>query len=326
MPDPTANQVHYDPILSNVAVLYRQNASNFVAGQVFPTVPVDQASGTYWRYPKEAFFRDDVAVRPMGGRAPLTGFGATRDTYSVEEEALGHAIDDREPANASGIDVERTTTIMLTQQMLIHRDRKFAAAWFKTGVWGTDVTGVTSSPSASQSIYWNLSTSLPVKEVAQRKRAVGIATGFEPNVLVIGSDVEIALHNHPDVLDRIKYTERGIVTNELLASLFGVDRLVVAVASRNSADEGQTASMATIFDAKGALLAFAPPAPSLEMPSAGYIMAWSGLLGAGAFPSIAPVSRYRDELAHSTVIEARSAYSMKTVASDLGVYFSGIVQ
>jgi hypothetical protein len=57
-------------------------------------------------------------------------------------------------------------------------------------------------------------------------------TGFAPNILVIGPHVLQALRNHPEILDRIKYTERGIVTEDLIASLLGVEKILVSYATQ----------------------------------------------------------------------------------------------
>lgn len=43
----------------------------------------------------------------------------------------------------------------------------------------------------------------------------------------MGPKVFRALRNHPKVLDRIKYTTRGLVTLEMLSQLFGVPGLYV---------------------------------------------------------------------------------------------------
>ena len=52
-------------------------------------------------------------------------------------------------------------------------------------------------------------------------------TGMRPNVAIMTPDVERVLANNSLVLDRIKYTQRGIVTRDLLASLFGADNAYV---------------------------------------------------------------------------------------------------
>lgn len=324
MPDPTVSQGHVDQLLTNISVAYMQE-SGFIADKVFPTVPVQHASDLYWKYTKDAFFRNDVGPRPMGGYAPVTGHGMSTGTYNCAERALAAWIDDRERANTSPpYDIDRAKTRLITGQHMIDRDSQFCTKYMKTGVW-TDLTGVSSAPDATHELQWDLSTSLPSKAVRFRKRAVKKATGFEPNTLVLGSKVEIDLMQHPDLIDRVKYTGNALSLDPNdLAQYFDVDKVVVATASQNTADEGQTAAFSFIASERDALLVYAAPEPGLEVPSGGYIFAWTGLLGDNAItPSVA--WRGRDERAHSDWIEVRTAYDMNVVGSDLGVYFSGIV-
>lgn len=327
MPEPTVSQGHLDAQLTNVSVAFMQEDSAFVADAMFPIVPVAHASDVYLVYPREAFFRDDVGPRPMGGYSPSTGHKLARQTYHAEEEGLTAWLDDRERANVTPpYDPERSKVRLITAQHMIHRDKRFVSAYMKTGVWTTDVAGVAAAPGAAEALFWSLSTSTPAKEVRKRKRVVKRLTGFEPNKLVIGSDVELELINHPDLIDRTKYTGDGAVSLDLVlvAQYFGVEKVVVGVGVENTADEGLTGTNAFIVGAKDALLTYAPPEPGLDVPSAGYIFAWTGLLGQSA-ASPAAVWRGRDERAHSDWFECRTAYDMRVVAPDLGVFFNEIV-
>ena len=62
MPDPSVNEGHFDQLLTNISVAWMQDAGNFMASKVFPTVPVAKASDKYNVYPKGAFLRDEVRV------------------------------------------------------------------------------------------------------------------------------------------------------------------------------------------------------------------------------------------------------------------------
>ena len=62
------------------------------------------------------------------------------------------------------------------------------------------------------------------------KEAVRRQIGRRPNTVVMGAAVFAMLKMHPKILDRIKYTGRDVATTDLLASLFGVERVVVGEA------------------------------------------------------------------------------------------------
>ena len=62
-------------------------------------------------------------------------------------------------------------------------------------------------------------------------------SGFAPNIAVMGAYVMAALKKHADIIDRIKYTQRGVVTEDLIATLFDVDELFVSYATVASGPE-----------------------------------------------------------------------------------------
>lgn len=322
------NVGHYDAPLTAFSIAYVQSADGFVATKVFPIAPVALASGVYPVWPRGNFFRDDVAVRPMGGRTRMQGINVTWASYAIEEEGLSATIDDRERANQTDpINTERAKTKMLMSQMLIHADRKWAAAFMKTSVWSADIAGHATLNDATNSVFWNLSTSDPAKEIRKRKRQVSIATGFVPNTLVLGSDVELALLDNAAIIARMTggatRDNPAMIDIADLERAFGL-RVLVARAIYNTANEGATESMSYIVASKSALLVYAPPAPSLEEPSGGYTFAWTGLLGGSA--SGVTVRRWREEPVRSDFIEASTAHTQKLVAADLGIYFNNIVQ
>ena len=326
MPQPTVTQVHIDRLLTNAAIRYAQKAENFVAGQVFPLLPVVHQSDYVTVFPKGYFMRDDMAPRPLGGRPNRTGFEIEKVLYACEEEALEYPLDDRISANADQpIDPELRAAELLAEKALIHRDRVFGADFFSASVWSTEYSGVASGSEVEAEkkfLKFSQSGSIPVKEILNWRTAMRRKTGQVPNVIVLGALVFNELINHPEVLERIKYTSAApaIVTEQILAQLFRVDKVVVAESVQNSAPEGKADEIGFILNEKDILLAHAAPAPSLQTPSAGYTIAWTGLLPGvnNAFGGV--IERGREELAHSDIFQVRTAFTMKATAADLGAF------
>ena len=148
-------------------------------------------------------------------------------------------------------------------------------------------------------------------------------TGFRPNTLVLSPRVFYALKNHEDILDRIKYTQKGIVTNDLLATLFEVDNVYTAWGVVNTASQGEEDDINFIMG-DHALLCYVNPRPAIKQPSAGYIFTWTGLMGASAYGSRI-VRLPMDILGLGTErIEGEIAFDPKVIAQDLGVFFKDI--
>ena len=66
MPNPIRQDIHVNRPLTNISVAYIQKATSFVAGQVFPIVPVKKQSDRYFVYLKEDWFRDEAMKRVQG--------------------------------------------------------------------------------------------------------------------------------------------------------------------------------------------------------------------------------------------------------------------
>ena len=112
------------------------------------------------------------------------------------------------------------------------------------------------------------------------------------------------------------------MTEDVLAQILGLDKVLIGGAVENTAKEGATATMARLF-AKDALLVYAAPRPSLMLPWAATRSRGPDNLGAGA--NGARIKRFRMESIASDRIEGEMAYDMKLVAADLGVFFSNVI-
>lgn len=323
---PTPRQVHLDAILTNISIAYVQSADDFIAHRVFPIVPVKKQSDRYYVYPKGAWFRDEAQKRAPGAAPAEATFDVDNTpTYFCEEWALMSPIPDEERANADNpLDPDRDHAEFLTQKLLIRRERLWVERFFGPGVWGTDLTGVAANPGPGQFLQWDQANSNPFKLVKDLKARVRSQTGFEPNTLVLGYQVYIALTEHPEAVDRIKYTQKGVVTLDLLASLFEVERVLVGKAVVNTAREGEQ-DLFGFVHGKHALLVYAAPNPGLRKPSGGYTFAWSGLNPGFDMAGIAITRGRLEEWRHADYVEARMAFDMKVVAPDLGVFLQNAV-
>ena len=323
MPQPTPLDVHVNRPLTNISVAYQQAASKYIADRVFPRVPVSKQTDQFFTYPKGEWFRTDAQVRAPATESAGSGYTLSTDTYRCEVYAVHKDIDDQTRANADQpINLDREATQFVTNQLLLKRDKDWATNFLTTGVWDKDLTGVSGTPSTNQFKQWDDAASDPIQTVQDAALDVERSTGFKPNTLVLGPDVWNQLRNHGDILDRIKYTQRGIVTEALVAAVFDVDRILVARAIENSANEGATASM-DFMVGKSALLCYSAPNPGLMTPSAGYTFTWSGLLGASAFGS--RITNFRIPITKVDRIEGEMAYDQNVIASDLGTFFASVV-
>lgn len=324
MPTPGFASTHIDAVLTNISIAYMQASENFIAQKVFPVVPVDKASGLYFKYNQGDWLRDEAAKRADATESVGSGYTVGQDSYNADVWAFHKDVGDQLLKNATNpLSPMTDATNYVASRLLLRQEVDFANTYFKTGVWGTDLTGVASAPSANQFIQFNdYVNSSPVTTIENAKEYVAGVTGYDVNTMVIGKQVFNALKNHPQIIDRIKYTSANVVTTELLARYFGVDQVLVARTLVNSAKEGQTDAPAYVYP-KGILLCHSAPNPGLLTPSAGYTFSWNGITGTSGLT----VGTYqiRMEQLKATRIESEAAWVNKVVAPNLGVYMASAV-
>jgi len=333
MANPTQSDLHVSAPLTNISVAYIQDESTYIADKVFPRVPVQKQSDLYWKYHKAEWRRQDVERRAPSTETPGVGWNVTTDQYFAHVYGVHKDIDDQLRANAdSNFNLDRDATKFITNQMLLKRDQDFVRTFLQPGVWDHDVSGVDTAPGSDQFQKWSESGSDPISDVTAAVIDLRESTGYAPNKLVIAPRVLHALRHHPDILDRIKYTQRGIVTEDLLASLFGVSQILVSWATQvvpesnrryQDPNVGDDEAEYRFITGEHALLVYANPSPSLMTPSGGYTFTWNGYLG-GNDRGIR-IKRFRQENIASDRIEAEMTYDQKVVSTDVGYFFANAV-
>lgn len=322
MPLPTPSDVHVNRLLTNVSVAYMQSPSNFACAQAVPLIPVQKQADIYSVYTRSYFYRRQMAKRAAGAESAGGGYAVDNtNTYFCDKWALHRDITDDERANQDQpYDADKDTTEFLSLQALLNMEYEFASEIFKTATW----TGGTSGADVTPGTLWDASGGDPIADILGEMAVCHGKTGYTPNTLIVGHRAwnEGFLANDA-VLDRIRYTQRGVVTEDLVASVLGLKQVIVAKGVANTAAEGAAESVSAITTEEDALLAYVEMSPSLLKPSAYYGFAWRGLMGAG--PMAQRIKRFRMEQNAADRIEIEQAFDLKIVAADLGVYFDGTV-
>ena len=257
---PELENVHVDAILSNISIQYRNAA--YVGSLLMPVVPVKKRSDIYYIYnSKGDRFRIPETLRAPKTESKTVDWKVTTDGYVCFEYALNDLIDDAERDNADApLNLEVDTTEFLTDIILLSQEKRYVD--LLTGALMTNNTTIT--------VKWeDYVNSAPIEDIEAGKQSIHSKIFRSPNTLLLGKQVYDTLKHHPDILERIKYVQKGVVTAELMASIFEVDRIIVGEAGYNTKKEGQTAVYDYLWG-KIALLAYVEPRPGLKKFSLGY--------------------------------------------------------
>jgi len=329
-----AASVHIDVALTNLTIAFLQDEKNFIADRVFPRVPVDKKSNKYYIYDRSHFNRvDQVKKRSAGTQANTIGMQVSTDSYFTDVFGLAMDFDFETLANEdAALNVRSAGAQVLTHQLLIDREIRWADTYFKAGVWGTDLTGVAGVPGANQVKQWSSYVdSTPIVDITNARRAMQLKSGgFKPNVMVVGKETRDVLVNHPNILERLNggatVTNTALITDAKLAEIFEVEEFLVMESVKNTGLEG-LAETNVFIGGKSAALYYRPRTAGLMVPSAGYIFTWDDLQNASGYGL--SIRSYTGDFLNvngiAEKIEANLAYDQKVVSTDLGVFFATIV-
>ena len=305
---PTYQQVHIDRPLTNISVAYLPG--RYIAEMLFPRVPVQQITDKYFVYDKGDWLRSEAGNRAPGTKAPRGGYALSTQQYTCVEIAIAMPVPDEIVANADDplrplADATRWTT----EQIFLKKEKKVAALAFGNSQW---------SASATPSVLWSNDTSDPIGDVEGAAEDIVSSIGQEANVGTMGREVWSKLKNHPDIVDRIKGAagpgSPAVVTLNAVASLFGLDRLLVGTAIENTAAEGKTASTGFVWG-KHFLVAYVTGSPALLAPSAGYVFTYQ----------TRETSRFREDQERTDIVETRESFDEAVVAADAGYLLKSVV-
>jgi len=254
--------------LTNVSQAYRNDPMQFIAEQVFPVVNVAKKRFNIYFYGKENLKEvvDDTRTR----------FGDTKQAqYSVTSKPFGpltghelmDGIDfDQDEMTEAPLDTEIDIVNALSEMMALVKERIVATACGNTAI-------MTQNTTLSGTSQWNdYANSTPfedLKTATQQQRLYGLRPA---NTLILSFLTFSVLQQHPDFLERVKYSGLASLTLELMTTLlgqFGITRILVSSAVEDTAGEGLTASNSFVWG-KNALLAYITGAPSLRTVNGGY--------------------------------------------------------
>lgn len=214
-----------DPVLSTIAQGYSN--SEMVASALFPAVPVPVRGGKIITFGKEDFMLYG-SQRAPGENTKRVQFGYAGGNYALVDYGLEGQVPIeviQEGQAVPGID-HAAMAVRKVSNIMALRLEKQAADIARTAA-SYAAANKTTLAGVTQWSDFTSDTSLPIQNIETAKEAVRAATGKRPNTVVMGAAVMAKLRQHPNVVDRMKYTGRDVATAEILAALFGVQRVLV---------------------------------------------------------------------------------------------------
>jgi hypothetical protein len=268
----TGRDIHIDKNLSNIAMQYRP--SGMIADLIAPIVSVPNQSNMFPVWSQADAFRTENDVRAPGTEAKKITRGVSSDNYFCQNYALKTALtlEDRENMDAEYIGELRGGRAQFLKS-------KITLNWeYRLMMQVTSGSNVGSySTVASDWIETRTGYSKPLVDIQTAISNVQDATGYKPNRCLMGELAWRNLRKHEDFISAV-WGDSGtggsrFGTREQFKALFEFDEFLVGGAYYNSNPEGYAVAVAPLW-LDNVLVYYAPPAPSLEVPSFMYSMRW----------------------------------------------------
>lgn len=258
-------------------------ASEQYIGQiVMPVQEVNQAMGNYGFLPASELAQDHDVERAAGAGYKMGDFKFQQSSYQTEEYGFGIKLDARFAATyAYVIGQDKEAWRMLAAQiahkvLLLAAEKRVAAAVFNATTFASHTTGVSTE-------WSNLASSDPEADVAAGVESSRAVLGESPDTLIISDEVARNLRRNAKLIAKLgNDRNRGQkeVANSDLASVLGIDRVIIGKSMKPTHAQGDTAAAYTdIWDDEYAMLCkLASPmtSGSPAKPGLGLTMHWGG--------------------------------------------------
>ncbi len=288
-----------DAALTDFAKRFTNNM--LFADRIAPRIGVPYQSGKYWIFAREAQELLQNTLRAAGSPAQRIRRSLSTASFFADSHALEAEIPDEDSANYQAGNLKQDATQDLIQKILLDKENRLATIL-------TDTAQVTNNTTLAGTSQWSdYGNSTPTKDVQAGKSQIAQA-GVQANFMLVGEQVFDQLINHPSVVDRFKYTQRGNVNQQDLAQLFGVSDFFVGAAVQ--VDKAGTVSFVW---GKHAILGYISPTATREDLSGCKSFVWEGAPGTiGGFGTI--VGRNPRPSAKADLLSTDFYYDQKITA------------
>jgi hypothetical protein len=262
--------------LQNVSVAYKN--TTYIGDRVFKILDGVDPKAKIAIYSKGAWFRNDAGIRGPGSRAKRSGYPIDWATIATKEFAFASEVTDEDrrfskSKFAPPLQPDQDALEFCADKIDLSKEARIAAmitggTWADGNVGGEDAAGLWSPAGATNTFLDDITNGIKI---------IQSVSGVKPNVLLIDFATYIALKQCAAILDKIKYTQRGVLTSDLLAALLELEEVIIGEAIVNTAKESKSGTSFTskyvweVNAGKGmGFLFYRPANPGRKVPAPGY--------------------------------------------------------
>lgn len=301
---PTANQVHVDALLTDFAKSYKNGT--YIGTELFPVFGVKKLSDLFPVYSRAETMGVPKVEAGTRGKTNTVDWSVSTDSYSCLPKGLNQPISQWEVDNSDipyG-NLRMRTTGYLQDQLLLALEAEIAAKAITTGTYASTAT-------LSGTDQWNYNADDQTVNVIEDIDTACSALAMPANLIIFGKEVWDVVRRDAGILSLMP-AERGVVTTQVIADLFDVERVLIA-----KAKSATTAGVTSYLWGKNVVVAHVErPSPENVMLGATFAVGERHKVRSWTDPSIG---------GGSEVIEVNWAWDVKTIATDCGYLIKNAV-
>lgn len=293
----------------------------FIASRVLPVFDAPEQAGSFGKITIESLLQTRETDRAPGAGYSRGSYKFSKDSFATSEHGAEEPIDDRlRKMYRHYFDAEQVATRRAFDAVLRNQEIRTAAAIYNT----TTFTGAMTNALTHE--WDDPVNAVPITDVETAVRAIYDRTGMWANALIINRKQFRNLRNVAQLIERIAASGAGTptkptdITTAMLAACFDLQHIIVAGSSKNTANEGQSASLSQVWSDEYAMVCRVAETNDMAEPCLGRIFHWSedGSQIGGT------VETYRDETIRGDVVRVRHEVQEKILYAEMGQLLSNV--
>lgn len=304
MPTPSSSTTTLRPDLAEFQEFNLEaEKQGYIALEVLPVVEAGLQADNPGKVPLESLLFTGDTARTSSSNYNRGSYKFERFQYATKENGWEEPIDERDEKRYRYLlQVDRIANARAAGVVARNQEMRVAALVYNTTTW----TGASLTTAITHE--WDDATNcVPITDVEAAVKKVYEGSGLWANALVINRQVFRNLRNSDQIIERINSQGAGSpskasdVTEQMLAQVFDLDYIIVAGASKNSANEGQAATPAQIWSGEYAMVCRVATGADMREPCIGRTFHWAedGSSIGGT------VEEYYEEQSRSRIIRVR---------------------
>ena len=207
-------QIYIPQALTNMSQQYRNPDDVWLQDALAPVLMVERKTGKYLYYTKSNLRKPTSTLRTGKDKTAETDMNAEWKSYNtLEEHALKIGVTkDEVEQSLTPLEPMMDATRKVMDDMQLEREINLSTTLSSTS---------TVTQYSSPSTQWNASTGAgsPIMDITSAVSTILLNGLRTPNTIFMGYQVWQQLANHPDFIDRVKYSRLGTLTTELFGQI-----------------------------------------------------------------------------------------------------------